>query len=134
MIITRTATSETVQLEDGFFWSDEFEWNNKEQTVDRAIDGTPHIQEGTKLGARPITLQSADQNRGWVKLRDVRVLKAWSALAEEFRVQFEWPHDTRSFTCIWNHTAAAIEASPILSGPATSLDDYMNLTLRFWSE
>ena len=74
MKLIRLATSETVSLEDGFLWSDEFEWKPKEQTVERAISGAAIIQEGIKVGARPITL-TPDSNRGWAKLRDVRKLQ-----------------------------------------------------------
>ncbi|WP_347473225.1 hypothetical protein ABEF86_16195 (plasmid) [Acinetobacter thermotolerans] len=133
MRITRIATSETVQLEDGFFWSDEFDWQSKEQSVEYAIDGTPHIQEGIKLGARPITLVPADTSMGWAKLSAVRTLREWSTLSEEFRLKFELPHDSREFDVVFNHTSAPLEASYVKGIPPTSLDDFLNLTLRFWS-
>ena len=133
MKLIRLATSETVSLEDGFLWSDEFEWKPKEQTVERAISGAAIIQEGTKVGARPITL-TPDSNRGWAKLSDVRKLQEWSALSEKFRLQFEWPHDNRQFDVIFNHQDTALEAVSVWGSPATSSDEMMRLTLRFWSE
>ena len=63
MKIKRISTSETVSIEDGFFWSDEFSWKAKEQSLEYAMDGTPIIQEGSKLSGRPITLQPADSGR-----------------------------------------------------------------------
>lgn len=133
MRITRKTTSETVLLEDGFFWSDEFDWQSKEQSVEYAIDGTPHIQEGNKLGARPITLVPADSGMGWAKLSAARTLREWSILSEEFRLQFELPHDNRAFDVVFNHTSSPIEVSYVLGHPPNSLDDFVNLTLRFWS-
>lgn len=135
MKIKRKSTSETVSIEDGFFWLDEFDHNDKEQTLERAIDGTAHIQEGVKQGTRPMTLQSVDQTMGWVSLAQAKTLKAWSALpkGEEFEVQFEFAHDSRKFDCIFNHTEKAIEISYIKGIPPSSNDDPVNLTLRFWS-
>lgn len=134
MKIKRISTSETVSIEDGFFWSDEFSWKTKEQSLEYAMDGTPIIQEGTKLSGRPITLQPADSGMGWASLGVVRKLQAWSVLNEQFQIQFEWAHDTRTFNVVFNHVDGALEATPVKGIPPVSLDDPMNLTLRFWSE
>lgn len=134
MKIKRISTSETVSIEDGFFWSDEFSWKAKEQSLEYAMDGTPIIQEGTKLSGRPITLQPADGGMGWASLSVVRKLQAWSVLNEQFELQFEWAHDTRTFIVVFNHVDGALDASAVKGFPPVSLDDPMNLTLRFWSE
>ncbi|WP_180084091.1 hypothetical protein [Acinetobacter sp. YH12145] len=134
MKIKRISTSETVSIEDGFFWSDEFSWKAKEQSLEYAMDGTPIIQEGTKLSGRPITLEPADSGMGWASLGVVRKLQAWSVLNEQFQIQFEWAHDTRIFNVVFNHVDGALEATPVKGFPPVSLDDPMNLTLRFWSE
>ena len=134
MKIKRISTSETVSIEDGFFWSDEFSWKAKEQSLEYAMDGTPNIQEGTKLSGRPITLQPADSGMGWASLSVVRKLQAWSILNEKFELQFEWTHDTRKFNVVFNHVDGALEATAVKGFPTVSLDDPMNLTLRFWSE
>lgn len=98
------------------------------------MDGTPIIQEGTKLSGRPITLVPADSGMGWASLVVVRTLQAWSVLNEQFELQFEWAHDTRSFNVVFNHVDGALEATTVKGFPPVSLDDPMNLTLRFWSE
>ena len=134
MKIKRISTSETVSIEDGFFWSDEFSWKAKEQSLEYAMDGTPIIQEGTKLSGRPITLQPADSGMGWAKLGTVRQLQAWSVLNEQFELQFEWAHDMRKFNVVFNHVEGALEATAVKGFPPVSLEDPMNLTLRFWSE
>ncbi|MGE8653511.1 MAG: hypothetical protein ACN6NV_07150 [Acinetobacter gandensis] len=134
MKIKRISTSETVSIEDGFFWSDEFSWKAKEQSLEYAMDGTPIIQEGTKLSGRPITLEPADSGMGWASLGVVRKLQAWSVLNEQFELQFEWAHDTRKFNVFFNHVDGALDASAVKGFPPVSLDDPMNLTLRFWSE
>lgn len=130
MKLIRLATQETVSLEDGFLWSDEFDWKPKAQTQEYAIDGSLIVQEGTKLSGRPITL-TASNGQGWVKRRDLRTLMAWSALGEQFTLQFEYLHDRRTFNVIFNHEAGAIEAKPVLEHPTVSEDDYYAVALRF---
>jgi len=90
MRLVRKSTSEAVSLEDGFLWSDEFSWKAIEQNQAYAIDGALIIQEGKKKSGRPITLQPADQEMGWIKLHELRTLRDWSVLqGENFRLQFE---------------------------------------------
>ena len=105
MRLVRKSTSEAVSLEDGFLWSDEFEWKPIEQKLERAIDGTAIIQEGKKKSGRSIALVPADKEMGWIKRRDLRSLLAWSALQEQFTLEFEYPHDNRHFNVIFNHEA-----------------------------
>ena len=131
MRLVRKSTSEAVSLEDGFLWSDEFEWKPIEQKLERAIDGTLIIQEGKKKSGRPITLQPADQEMGWIQLKYLKTLYEWSLLQEQFRLEFEWPHDQRQFNVIFNHEAGALEAKPVKNIPAVSEDDYYNVTMRF---
>ncbi len=131
MRLIRKSTHETVSLEDGFLWSDEFDWKPIEQKLERSITGAAIIQEGRKQSGRPITLNPADNGMGWIKLRDLRKVQAWSVLHEQFTLEFEWPHDMRQFEVIFNHEAGALEAKPVKGIPAISLDDYLNVTLRF---
>lgn len=131
MKITRKATQETIPLEDGFLWSDEFDWKPIEQKLGFAIDGTPIIQEGLKLNARSIALVPANQNQGWIKRKHLKTIMQWSCLQEHFTLEFEYPHDKRRFNVIFNHEAGAIEAKPVKEIPTVSEDDYYNVTLRF---
>ena len=131
MKLIRIATSETVPLEDGFLWADEFEWKPIEQKQERAIDGSLIIQEGHKKAGRSIVLEPADSEMGWIKRRDLRTVLAWSALSEQFILVFEYAHDRRQFNVIFNHEVGALEASPVKGIPAVSEDDYYNVTLRF---
>ena len=131
MRLVRKVTSEAIPLEDGFLWSDEFEWKPIEQKQEHAIDGALIVQEGKKKSGRPITLQPADQEMGWIKLKHLKTLYQWSLLQEQFRLEFEWPHDQRQFNVIFNHEAGALEAKPVKNIPAVSEDDYYNVTMRF---
>lgn len=131
MRLIRKATNETVQLEDGFLWSDEFSWKPIEQNQERAVNGTLIIQEGKKKSGRPITLSPSD-SQGWIKRSSLSILKDWSALqAEQFTLVFEYPHDTRQFNVIFNHAEVAIDAEPVKGFPAVSENDFYKVTLKF---
>ena len=130
MQLIRKTTSETIQLEDGFFWSDE-NWAEIQQNQEYAISGALIVQEGRKQAGRPITLQPANKTKGWIKLRDLNQLRLWQNLQEQFTLQFQWPHDQRSFNVIFNHKDNALESSTIKGTPAVSLDTYFNVTMRF---
>lgn len=131
MKLIRKSTSETVPLEDGFLWSDEFDWKPIEQKQERAINGALIIQEGKKLTGRPITLVPPVPGMGWIKRKHLRDILEWSSLQEQFTLQFEWPHDQRQFNVIFNHEAGAIEAKPAKEHPTVSEDDYYIVTMRF---
>ena len=131
MILKRKATNETVPLENGFLWSDEFDWKPIEQNQERAIDGTLIIQEGKKKSGRPITLSPSD-SQGWIKRSSLSILKDWSALqGEQFTLVFEYPHDTRQFNVIFNHAEGAIDAEPVKGFPTVSENDFYKATLKF---
>ena len=131
MRLIRKATNETVQLEDGFLWSDEFSWKPIEQNQEYAVNGTLIIQEGKKKSGRPITLSPSD-SQGWIKRSSLSILKDWSALqAEQFTLVFEYPHDTRQFNVIFNHAEGAIDAEPVKGFPTVSEDDFYKVTLKF---
>ena len=131
MKLIRKTTSETVPLEDGFLWSDEFDWKPIEQKQERAINGALIIQEGKKLTGRPITLIPPVQGMGWIKRKHLRTILEWSALGEQFVIEFEYLHDQRRFNVIFNHEAGAIEAKPVKEHPAVSEEDYYIVTMRF---
>lgn len=131
MKLIRKATNQTVLLENGFLWSDEFDWKPIEQKQDRAIDGALIVQEGKKKAGRLITLIPLESSMGWVKRRELSKIMDWSALQEHFFLEFDYPHDKRKFKVMFNHEAGAIEAKPVKGIPTVSEDDYYNVTMRF---
>ena len=131
MRLIRKETSQTVLLENGFLWSDEFDWRPIEQNQERAVDGALIVQEGKKKSGRPITLSPSD-GQGWIKRSDLSVIQGWSALQDEqFTLVFEYPHDTRQFNVILNHSDGAINAKPVMGFPTVSDGDYYEVTLKF---
>lgn len=131
MRLIRKLTNETVPLEDGFLWSDEFTWKPIEQNQEFAVDGTLIVQEGKKKSGRPITLTPPD-NQGWIKRSVLSVIQDWSALQDEqFTLIFEYPHDTRQFNVIFNHAEGAINAETVKGIPTVSEGDYYRTTFKF---
>ena len=131
MRLIRKATNETVPIEDGFLWSDEFSWKPIEQNQEYAVNGTLIVQEGKKKSGRPITLSPSD-SQGWIKRSSLSILKDWSALQDEqFTLVFEYPHDTRQFNVIFNHAEGAIDAEPVKGFPTVSENDFYKVTLKF---
>ncbi|MDH0032002.1 MULTISPECIES: hypothetical protein [unclassified Acinetobacter] len=131
MRLIRKATTETVLIEDGFLWSDEFDWKPVEQNVERAIDGTLIVQEGKKKSGRPITL-SPNDGQGWIKRSILSTIQYWSTLqGEQFTLVFEYPHDNRQFNVIFNHAEGAINAKPVKGFPTVSNEDDYEVTLKF---
>ncbi len=132
MKFIRKATNETVLLENGFLFSDEFNWKPVEQNQEYAVDGTLIVQEGKKKSGRPITLLSKTEKQGWIKRAALSKIQDWSALQDEqFTLVFEYPHDTRQFNVIFNHADGAIDAEPVKGFPTVSENDYYRATLRF---
>lgn len=132
MKLLRKLTNETVPLENGFLWSDEFSWKPIEQNQEYAVDGTLIVQEGKKKSGRPITLLSKTDRQGWVKRAALSKIQDWSALQDEqFTLVFEYPHDNRQFNVIFNHQDGAIEAEPVRGVPTVSEGDYYCATFKF---
>ncbi|MHA3051158.1 hypothetical protein [Acinetobacter sp. ANC 4640] len=137
MKLTRKATNETVQLEDGFLWDDRFNWSPMVQTIEFALDGTPIIQGGKKKGGRPITLLSKTEDQGWIEESILESLRTWSTAQkpdgtpEEFTLDFEYAHYKNSFNVLFYHEKQAFEANPVKGFPTVSEDEPYNVTLRF---
>ena len=132
MKLTRKSTSETVSLEDGFLFNDEFDWAPIKQNSDYAVNGTFIVQTGKMKSGRPITLLAKDASQGWIQRKDLAKLYAWSQLqGERFILEFEHTHDNQVFNVIFNHEQKAFEVSPLLDSPPLSDDDYYNATMRF---
>lgn len=89
-----------IQLDDDFFWVNEFDHNPVEQTREHSITGALLIQEGMKLHGRKIELRS---NGGvWTPLS---VLRQLEALRDQpsFPMKLLLP-DKREFYVVWDRT------------------------------
>ena len=90
---------DSLDLDDQFEWTDEFEWSAVEQESERSLGGQLLVQGGHKIYGRPITLAS---NGGvWTELQTVRALEV---LRDTFgRIMPLTLPDGREFSVIFNH-------------------------------
>jgi hypothetical protein len=71
--------TQTIVLNPDLAWSDEYNWHPVEQTVERTLSGALVVSAAARVGGRPITLQSVDENSGWVTKGVVDSLRNFAA-------------------------------------------------------
>lgn len=78
--LTRNDTRAALTLHAQYSWSDEYEWSSLKQSAPvYSLSGAMHVDQGTMLAGRPITLDCAHAR---IKRSDVELLQAWSAVPE----------------------------------------------------
>jgi hypothetical protein len=78
--LTRNDTRAALTLHAQYIWSDEYEWSSLKQSAPvYSLSGAMHVDQGTMLTGRPITLDCAHAR---IKRSDVELLQAWSAVPE----------------------------------------------------
>lgn len=84
-----------------YWWRDEYEWSPlKQSEPEYSLNGAMHVQQGTMLAGRPITL---DCEYARITRSDVELLQAWSAVPE---LELTLTHpDGRTFDVIFAATA-----------------------------
>lgn len=118
---------DSIELDDQFEWTDEYEWDAVAQEQERSITGALLVQEGVKLHGRPITLAS---NGGvWTPLSLVRQLELLRD--QPGRVMPLTLPDGRQFSVIFNR----VNGAPLVATPLERLvnppDDWpYEVTLR----
>ena len=132
MQLKNLATGVALPLPDDLLWSDEHAWSPAVASTSYLITGALLIQSATRQAGRPITLMGAP-DMAWVTRATVELLRAWAAIpigtaTGHFALTFA---DGRSFTVVYRHAEAAIEAEPVLGIPARADTDFYRLTLRF---
>ena len=132
MQLKNLATGVALPLPDDLLWSDEHAWSPAVASTSYLITGALLIQSATRQAGRPITLMGAP-DMAWVTRATIEQLSAWAAIpvsdtAGRFALTFA---DGRSFTVVYRHAEAAIEAEPVLGIPARADNDFYRLTLRF---
>lgn len=99
--LTRKDNSNSLALHDQYIWSDEYEWSPlKQSEPEYSLNGAMHVQQGTMLAGRPITL---DCEYARITRSDVELLQAWSAVPE-LELRLTHP-DGRAFDVIFAASA-----------------------------
>lgn len=95
-----------VDITDNFVWSDEFNYNQVEQTQERSLTGGLIIQSGVKQFGRPITL-----GESWLPRSVVDALFTLEASAEPMLLVLA---DGRDFSVVFDRSrGVAIDAKPV---------------------
>lgn len=101
---------ESVELNAGMLWTDEFNWRPVESVAERAVTGELVVDVAERIGGRPITLEATDDH-GWISRA---TLLALYGLAEaEGAVYTLQLADERSFSVIFAPGGEPISARPI---------------------
>ncbi len=99
-----------VDITDNFVWSDEFNYNQVEQSQERSLTGGMIIQGGIKRYGRPITL-----GESWLPRSVVDDLYELEATTETMVLELA---DGRDFSVVFDRSrGVAIDAKPV--------DDYV---------
>lgn len=105
-------TLETIQLNPDLVWNDEFSWAPVEQAIQRTITGALIISASTRLGGRPITLQSEDDSSAWMSAATVAALR--NLAVSTGRVMTLTLRGTNRSVIFRHHESPAFEAIPIV--------------------
>lgn len=78
--LTRNDTRAALTLHAQYSWSDEYSWSSLKQSAPvYSLNGAMHVDQGTMLAGRPITL---DCTHARIKRSDVQLLQGWAAVPE----------------------------------------------------
>ena len=115
-------------LPDALIWSDEFAWQQVEQSGQYTTTGALILDVWpAKQAGRPMTL-AGDVTYGWILRGTLNTLNNWAA---QPGLQMQLTRMGETHHLVWDHDSGAIEATPVIpySDPIDS--DYYSLTLRF---
>ncbi|QRQ86248.1 hypothetical protein [Cupriavidus oxalaticus] len=127
MSITLAVGATTVTLSSALYWSDENNWAPVEQTAERTITGAMIISAAQRIGGRPITLEPADDESGWMRRDVIDQLRNWAAVAGQ---QMTLTLCGQERTVIWRHQDGGFEANPVVHyDDVVDTDNYL-ATLR----
>ena len=110
-VITLSDGTTTLTLDPDLYWSDEFEWYEIEQAVERSLTGALIVDHGVRQDGRPITLDPPDDAAAWMPRATLAQLQAWEtnpALTLTLSLR------GTPFTVVFRrHDGAPIEARPV---------------------
>ena len=99
--LSRNDKQATLTLHKQYWWSDEYEWSSLKQSEPvYSLSGAMHIDQGTMLAGRPITL---DSTHARLHRADVQLLQGWASVPE---ITMTLTHpDGRTFNVMFAATA-----------------------------
>lgn len=99
--LKRNDNNATLDLHAQYIWAEEYAWSSLKQSAPVfSLSGAMHIDQGTMLAGRPISL---DSQYARLKRSDLVLLQAWSAVPE-LTMTLTHP-DGRTFAVMFTATA-----------------------------
>ncbi len=99
--LKRTDNNAVLSLHAQYHWSDEYDWTSLKQSEPvYSLNGAMHIDQGTMLAGRPITL---DCKNARIKRMDLETLQDWS-MVPELTMTLTHP-DSRTFDVVFARPA-----------------------------
>jgi hypothetical protein len=126
MTISLKVGSTVLQLNPDLYWADE-DWLPVQQTEQRTVTGSVIISATQLSGGRPITLQPADDNSGWMTKAQLDQLRNWGAVAGQV-MELTLRGTVRNV--IFRHQDKALDAAPVVFFSDMDSGDYYRVTLR----
>jgi hypothetical protein len=121
MSVTLSDGITTVELNPDTNWSDEFMWNEVEQTVQRTTTGALVVSAAARVAGRPITLESSD-DAAWEHRETITGdLRNWSAVPGKV-LTLRLRGSTRE-VIFRHHDGVAFEATPVALFSDSDIDD-----------
>lgn len=110
-----------ISLDDEIAWTDELDWTPIEQSLSRGQTGHMIVQEGTKVGGRPMTLTML------LTRATIDLLRAQLTTTQLPLVLYGTTYQVR-----WRHADKPIEAAPLVDyvNPASMPTLAHSVTLR----
>jgi hypothetical protein len=124
---TLTRAGTTVTLSDHLQWADEFSWSAVQQSTERSITGSLHVDVAAATGGRQITLESGE-DFGWIARQDAEQLAAWRDIPG---AEFDLVLRGVTRTVIFDHERTAVEYQPVVDYADPLGSDPCRVTLRF---
>lgn len=120
--------STTITFASGVQWNEEFTWSTVTQTAERTIGGALVLDNQTKTGGCPMTLQSFDEGSGWMLKSSIDKFKEWAQTSGQ-ELTLVWNGQTYTVT-MRHYEAPALEVVPVVFFDDPGSTDFYTMTLR----
>lgn len=132
MKLVNVTAGGTLTLPNDMLWEDEFDWSPVISEHTYSTTGALFVDQFVKQAGRPISLRAAAEDMCWVPRSTAQALLAWAGMVEHtFRLELEYPGDTRTFNVIFNSTEGQpVTAVPVAGFPGHSPNDWFRVTIK----
>lgn len=127
MSITLSDGVDTIELHKDLLWSDEYNWQEVEQAVDRTITGALVVQAAARVKGRPITLEPENDSSAWMIRSVVDAVRNWAA---EPGKTMTLTLRGVSRTVVFRHQDGGLEARPVIHYDVPVTADWYLCTVR----